>query len=60
MPVVGLGHFWGTLSLYLEPGNDCLTHTKGRTSSDTETGTLESAKIIPIAPGLEKSKDAET
>lgn len=56
----GLGHFWGTLALYLEPGNNCLTHTEGRTSSDTENGTLEPTKNLSGALGVEKCKDAET
>lgn len=59
-PPVRLGHFWGTPALYLELGNNCLTHTKGRTSSDTENGTLEPAKNCPIASGVEKRKGGET
>jgi hypothetical protein len=58
MPLVGLGHIWATLVLHLEPRNDCLADTKGRTSSDTENGTLELANNFQLL--REKGKDAET
>ena len=33
-PPLSLGHFRGTLTLYLEPESDCLIHIEGRTSLD--------------------------
>lgn len=48
---VGFGHFWGSLVLYLASGNDSLTHTKGRTSSDTENGLLKPAKLFQLLQG---------
>lgn len=35
-------------------------HTKGRTPSDTENGTLKPAKSLTIASAIENHKDAKT
>lgn len=52
----GLGHFWYTLTLYLEPKSDCLIHIKGRTSLDTENATLGPEKIFQLFQGWENTK----
>lgn len=48
---LGLGHFWCTLTLYLEPESDCLIHIEGRTSLDTENAILEPEKIFQLLQG---------
>lgn len=55
-PPLSLGHFWGTLTLYLEPKSDCLIHMEGRTSLDTENATLESEKIFQLLQGWKNTK----
>lgn len=55
---MGRGHFWGTLTFYLEPRNNCLTYNKRRVSSDTKNDRLERAKKknLPVALGVLKQK----
>lgn len=58
-PMGLLGYFWGIPVLSLESGNDCLTHVKGSTLSDTERAPWSLQKPSNCFRGG-KCKDVET